>query len=84
MDLVDLIVIVVECLFVGFGMELGAVVAKVLTVRLLNEASPVTVHDSEDEADDEEEEEEEKKRRRRKRAAKSAGGSSTPSGFRAM
>lgn len=79
MDLLDVIVTVLECIAVGFGMEVGAVVAKVLSVRLLNGASPVTVHDVEDEEDDEESQ----KKKRQRRAARGSGGPSTPTGVRA-
>ena len=77
MDLLDVIVTILECVAIGFGMEIGAVVAKVVAVRLLNSSSPVTVHDVEDEQD--EEEGEKKKRRRR-----AGGGPSTSTGVRAM
>ena len=77
MDLVDVVVTILECVAIGFGMEIGAVVAKVVAVRLLNSSSPVTVHDVED---DEDEEESQKKKRRRR----AGGGPSTPTGVRAM
>lgn len=77
MDLLDVIVTILECVAIGFGMEIGAVVAKVVAVRLLNSSSPVTVHDVEDEQD--EEEGEKKKRRRR-----AGGGPSTSTGVCAM
>lgn len=77
MDLLDVIVTILECVAIGFGMEIGAVVAKVVAVRLLNSSSPVTVHDVEDEEDDEESQ----KKKRRRRAG---GGPSTPTGVRAM
>lgn len=80
MDLLDVIVTILECIAVGFGMEIGAVVAKVISVRLLNGASPVTVHDVEDEEDDEESQ----KKKRQRRAARGSGGPSTPAGVRAM
>lgn len=80
MDLLDVIVTILECIAVGFGMEVGAVVAKVVSVRLLNGASPVTVHDVEDEEDDEENQ----KKKRQRRAARGSGGPSTPTGVRAM
>ncbi len=83
MDLLDVIVTILECIAIGFGMELGAVVAKVFSVRVLNGASPVTVHDVEDDGDDEDEEEEKGKRRRR-RAARGQGGPSTPAAVRVM
>lgn len=76
MDLLDVIVTVLECMAIGLGMELGAMIAKVLSVRLLNSSSPVTIHDVEDEED--EEEGEKKKRRRR-----AGGGPSTSTGVRA-
>lgn len=79
MDLLDVIVTILECMAIGLGMELGAVVAKVLSVRLLNGASPVTVHDVEDEEDDEESQ----KKKRQRRAARGSGGPSTPTGVRA-
>ena len=79
MDLIDVVVTILECIAVGFGMEIGAVVAKVVSVRLLNGASPVTVHDVEDEEDDEESQ----KKKRRRRAARGSGGPSTPTGVRA-
>ncbi len=81
MDLLDVIVTILECIAIGFGMEVGAVVAKVFSVRLLNGASPVTVHDSEDEGEDEEEE---KSKRRRQRRARGQGGPSTPAAVRVM
>lgn len=86
MDLLDLIVTIVECVAIGFGMEIGAVVAKAFAVRILNGASPVTVHDVEDADDDEpdEDDEDEKKRRRRSRQARGAGGASTPAAVRVM
>lgn len=89
MDLLDLIVTIVECVAIGFGMEVGAVVAKAFAVRVLNGASPVTVHDVEedDEAEPEEkpeeEPEEEQTKRRRRRAARGQGGASTPAAVRA-
>lgn len=79
MDLIDVVVTILECIAVGFGMEVGAVVAKVVSVRLLNGASPVTVHDVEDEEDDEESQ----KKKRQRRAARGSGGPSTPTGVRA-
>lgn len=81
MDLVDIVVTILECVAIGFGMEIGAVAAKVVSVRLLNGASPVTVHDVED---DEEEAEEEKGKRRRQRRARGQGGPSTPAAVRVM
>jgi hypothetical protein len=80
MDLLDLIVTIVECVAIGMGMELGAVLAKIISVRLLNDASPVTVHDVEDEEDDEESQ----KKKRRRRAARGSGGPSTSAAVRAM
>lgn len=79
MDLIDVVVTIFECIAVGFGMEVGAVVAKVLSVRLLNGASPVTVYDVEDEENDEESQ----KKKRQRRAARGSGGPSTPTGVRA-
>jgi hypothetical protein len=84
MDLVDIVVTILECVAIGFGMEIGAVVAKVFSVRVLNGASPVTVHDVEDEDGDAEDEEEEKSKRRRRRAARGQGGPSTPAAVRVM
>jgi hypothetical protein len=81
MDLLDMVVLIIECVAVGFGMEIGAVVAKVISVRLLNGASPVTVHDVEDE---EEEEEQASTKRRRRKAARGQGGASTPTAVRVM
>ena len=81
MDLLDMVVLIIECVAVGFGMEIGAVVAKVISVRLLNGASPVTVHDVEDE---EEEEEQASTKRRRRKAARGQGGASTPAAVRVM
>jgi hypothetical protein len=80
MDLIDIVVTILECIAVGFGMEIGAVVAKVFSVRLLNGASPVTVHDVEDE----ENEEEEAAKKRRQRRAHGSGGPSTSTGVRAI
>lgn len=80
MDLLDVIVTILECIAIGFGMEIGAVVAKVVSVRLLNGASPVAVHDVEDE----DEEEEQKSKRRRQRSARGQGGPSTSSAVRVM
>lgn len=84
MDLLDLIVTIVECVAIGFGMEVGAVVAKAFAVRLLNGASPVTVHDVEDADEESEEEPEEEKSKRRRRAARGQGGASTPTAVRVM
>jgi len=81
MDLVDIVVTILECVAIGFGMEIGAVVAKVISVRLLNGASPVTVHDVEDENEDEEEK---NGKRRRQRRARGQGGPSTPAAVRVM
>lgn len=80
MDLIDMLVTVIECLFIGLGMELGAIVAKVISVRLLNSDSPVAVHD----ADDEEAEEEEAGKKRRQRRARGSGGPSTSASVRAI
>jgi hypothetical protein len=80
MDLIDIVVTILECIAVGFGMEVGAVVAKVVSVRLLNSASPVTVHDVEDD----EGEEEETAKKRRQRRARGSGGPSTSAGVRAI
>lgn len=81
MDLLDVIVTVMECIAIGFGMEIGAVVAKIVAVRFLNDASPVQVHDGEDdEADDAEDE----RKKRRRRAARGAGGASTTAAVRAI
>lgn len=82
MDLIDIVVTILECIAVGFGMEIGAVVAKVVSVRLLNSASPVTVHDVEN--DEGEEEEEEAAKKRRQRRARGNGGPSTSAGVRAI
>jgi hypothetical protein len=83
MDLLDLIIIIVECVAIGFGMEIGAFVAKAFAVRLLN--SSAVAHDAEDEAEEEAEEEEEKtKRRRRGKASRGQGGPSTSAAVRVM
>lgn len=85
MDLIDAILLIIECFFIGLGMELGSVIAKVITVKVLNSSSPVTVHDGEDEEEEEEEEEkeeEERKKKHRRTQVRSASGASTPSGFR--
>lgn len=79
MDLIDVVVTILECAAIGFGMEVGAVVAKVFSVRMLNDASPVTVHEVEDE-----DEAEETAKRRRRRAPRGSGGPSTSTGVRAM
>jgi len=84
MDLLDLIVTITECVAIGFGMEVGAVVAKAVAVRWLNGASPVTVHDVEDAEEEPEEEPEEEKSKRRRRAARGQGGASTPTAVRVM
>lgn len=84
MDLLDIIVTIVECVAIGFGMEIGAVVAKAFAVRLLNGASPVTVHDVEGVEEDAEEEPEDEKSKRRRRAARGQGGASTPTAMRVM
>lgn len=80
MDLLDVIVTILECMAIGLGMEFGAMIAKVISVRLLNSASPIAPHDVEDEDD----EEEEAAKRRRRRAPRGSGGPSTPTGVRAM
>lgn len=81
MDLLDVIVTILECMAIGLGMELGAMIAKVISVRLLNGASPITPHDVEDE---DEAEKEEAAKRRRRRAPRGSGGPSTSTGVRAM
>lgn len=81
MDLLDVIVTILECMAIGLGMELGAMIAKVLSVRWLNSASPIAPHDVEDAT---EEDEEEAAKRRRRRAPRGSGGPSTPTGVRAM
>jgi hypothetical protein len=82
MDLLDIVVTILECVAIGFGMEIGALVAKVVGVRVLNGASPVTVHDVEDE--DKEDEDEKQSKRRRQRRARGQGGPSTPAAVRVM
>lgn len=69
MDIVDMIILVVECTVIGFGMALGDWVCKIMMVRWLNRGEG-QIHDVED---DEEDEEETKKKKRRRRAASPSG-----------
>lgn len=80
MDLLDVIVTIMECIAIGFGMEVGAVVAKIFAVRVLNTSSPVDVHDVEDDMEDDETQ----KKRRRRRASRAASGPSTTVAVRAI
>lgn len=63
MDVLDLVILLIECIVVGAGMAIGDWVIKVIAVRLLNDSQTATLHDVEDEPD---EDEERKKRTRRK------------------
>jgi hypothetical protein len=60
MDLIDLFVLLVECVVVGMGMAIGDWLVKLVAVRLLN-SEQHALHDVED---DDEEETSKKKRRR--------------------
>jgi hypothetical protein len=72
MDMLDLLVLLVECVVVGAGMAVGDWLVKVIAVRLLN-SEQAALHDVEDE---EEEEDKRKKRRTRKPPQPSAVGHS--------
>lgn len=63
MDVIELVVILVECIVIGAGMAIGDWVVKIIAVRLINDAQQASLHDVEDE------EEEETKVKRRRRAA---------------
>lgn len=62
MDVLDLVILLIECVVVGFGMAVGDWLVKVIAVKLLN-SGQASLHDVEDE------EEEETKVKRRRRAA---------------
>ncbi len=63
MDMLDLLVLLVECVVVGFGMAVGDWLVKVIAVRLLN-SEQAALHDVEDAEG--EEDDKRKKRRARK------------------
>ena len=63
MDLLDLLILLVECVVVGFGMAVGDWLVKVIAVRILN-SKQAALHDVEDA--EEEEDDKRKKRRTRK------------------
>lgn len=62
MDVLDLLILLIECVVVGFGMAVGDWICKVIAVKLLN-SQQASLHDVEDEPD--EDEERKKKARRR-------------------
>lgn len=62
MDLLDLLILLIECVVVGFGMAVGDWLCKVIAVKVLN-SGQASLHDVEDEPD--EDEERKKKARRR-------------------
>jgi len=62
MDVLDLLILLIECIVIGFGMAVGDWIVKVIAVRLLN-SEQASLHDVEDD----EEEEVKRKRRTRKR-----------------
>ncbi len=73
MDVLDLMILLVECVVVGFGMAVGDWLVKVIAVRLLN-SEQAALHDVEDA--EEEEDDKRKKRRTRKPPQPSAVGHS--------
>jgi hypothetical protein len=62
MDVIDLLVLLVECVVVGAGMAIGDWIIKVIAVKILNNSEQATLHDVEEEPDEDE--------ARRKRARK--------------
>jgi hypothetical protein len=73
MDMLELFVLLVECVVVGFGMAVGDWIVKVIAVRLLN-SEQASLHDVDDPETDEEEDDKRKKRRTRKPPGKPSGG----------
>ena len=74
MDFLELWILLLECVVVGFGMAVGDWLVKVIAVKLLN-SQQASLHDVED--DDEEEEKKKRTRQRKARppAAGAGGGS---------
>lgn len=70
MDVLELIILLVECIVIGAGMAIGDWIIKVIAVRILNDSEQASLHDVEDEP-----EEEEDKRRKRARTRRPAAGS---------
>lgn len=66
MDVLDLVILLIECIVVGAGMAIGDWVIKVIAVRILNDSQAATLHDVEEEPD----EDEERKKRTRRRPPK--------------
>jgi len=73
MDVLELIILLVECIVVGFGMAIGDWLVKVIAVRLLN-SEQASLHDVDDPETEEEEDDKRKKRRTRKPPSKPSGG----------
>jgi|SanBayMetagenome_1026888.scaffolds.fasta_scaffold34677_2 hypothetical protein len=73
MDVLELIILLVECVVVGFGMAIGDWMVKVIAVRLLN-SEQASLHDVDDPETEEEEDDKRKKRRTRKPPSKPSGG----------
>ena len=73
MDVLELIILLVECVDVGFGMAIGDWMVKVIAVRLLN-SEQHSLHDVDDPETEEEEDDKRKKRRTRKPPSKPSGG----------
>ena len=69
MDVLDLVILLVECVVIGFGMAVGDWLVKVIAVRILN-SEQASLHDVEDEEDDDDKR---KKRRTSSRAPRSVG-----------
>jgi hypothetical protein len=67
MDVLDLVILLIECVVVGFGMAVGDWLCKVIAVKLLN-SGQASLHDVEDEPD----EDEERKKKARRRPVKPA------------
>ena len=73
MDVLELIILLVECVVVGFGMAVGDWIVKVIAVRILN-SEQASLHDVDDSENEEEEDDKRKKRRTRKPPSKPSGG----------
>ena len=74
MDVIELFVILVECIVIGAGMAIGDWVVKVIAVRLLNDSQQASLHDVEDEPEEEDDDKRRKRARTRRPAAGSGGG----------
>lgn len=74
MDVIELVVILVECIVIGAGMAIGDWVVKIIAVRLINDAQQASLHDVEDEPEEEDDDKRRKRARSRRPATGSGGG----------